>query len=95
MQSTRHLRRLAALSAQDPTTAVGYEFVLLPVRRQLGAIEIQNLTRRHVDELIVKLRAGSVQRPGGHTRKKWSARSCNYIVSALSQVQAQLVPKGG
>lgn len=77
-----------------PTTAAGYEYVLQPVRSELGAIEVQNLTRRHIDELIVRLRAGEVQRPDGRARKKWSARSCNYMVGSLSQVLAQLVAEG-
>ena len=51
-------------------------------------------TRRHIDDLIVKLRAGSLERPGGRARKAWSARSCNYMLGALSQVLAQLVAEG-
>ncbi|WP_235632051.1 Arm DNA-binding domain-containing protein [Mycolicibacterium rutilum] len=46
-----------------PTTAAGYEYVLQPVRSELGELAVQDLTRRHIDELLVKLRAGSVVRP--------------------------------
>ena len=77
-----------------PTTAAGYEYVLQPVRSELGDLAVQDLTRRHIDELIVKLRAGSLERPGGRPRKAWSARSCNYMLGALSQVLAQLVAEG-
>jgi integrase len=77
-----------------PTTAAGYEYVLQPVRSELGNLAVQDLTRRHIDELIVKLRAGSLERPGGRRRKAWSARSCNYMLGALSQVLAQLVAEG-
>ena len=77
-----------------PTTAAGYEYVLQPVRSELGDLAVQDLTRRHIDELIVKLRAGSLERPGGRPRKEWSARSCNYMLGALSQVLAQLVAEG-
>jgi integrase len=77
-----------------PTTAAGYEYVLQPVRSELGDFAVQDLTRRHIDELIVKLRAGSLERPGGRARKPWSARSCNYMLGALSQVLAQLVAEG-
>lgn len=77
-----------------PTTAAGYEYVLQPVRSELGDLAVQDLTRRHIDDLIVKLRAGSLERPGGRARKAWSARSCNYMLGALSQVLAQLVAEG-
>jgi integrase len=55
---------------------------------------VQDLTRRHIDDLIVKLRSGELVRPGGRARKAWSARSCNYMLGALSQVLAQLVAEG-
>jgi integrase len=77
-----------------PTTAAGYEYVLQPVHSELGALAVQDLSRRHIDELIVKLRSGELVRPGGRARKKWSARSCNYMLGALSQVLAQLVAEG-
>lgn len=77
-----------------PTTAAGYEYVLQPVRSELGALSVQNLTRRHIDDLIVKLRGGELVRPGGRARKAWSARSCNYMLGALSQVLGQLVAEG-
>jgi integrase len=77
-----------------PTTAAGYEYVLQPVRSELGELAVQDLTRRHIDDLIVKLRAGELMRPGGRGRKAWSARSCNYMLGALSQVLRQLVAEG-
>jgi hypothetical protein len=52
-----------------PTTAAGYEYVLQPVRSESGDLAVQDLTRRHIDELNVKLRAGSLERPGGRARK--------------------------
>jgi integrase len=64
------------------------------VRSELGDLSVQDLTRRHIDELIVKLRADSLEWPGGRPRKAWSARSCNYMLGALSQVLAQLVAEG-
>src|SRR5882757_907924 len=47
-----------------PTTAAGYEFVLQPVQSELGELPVQDLTRRHVDELISKVRSGELVRPG-------------------------------
>ncbi len=77
-----------------PTTAAGYEYVLQPVRGELGELAVQDLTRRHIDGLIMQLRDGTLARPGGRPRKAWSARSCNYMLGALSQVLGQLVAEG-
>ena len=64
------------------------------MRSELGEIPVQSLTRRHIDELLLKLRAGGLRRGDGKQRKQWSARSCNYMVGALSQVLDQLVAEG-
>lgn len=64
------------------------------MRSELGELAVQDLTRRHLDELIAKLRAGSLIRPTGKPRKAWSARSCNYMIGAISQVLGQLVAEG-
>jgi integrase len=77
-----------------PTSAAGYEYVLQPVRSELGDIPVQKLTRRHIDDLLVKLRNGDIERSNGRTRKAWSARSCNYMLTALRQVLDQLVAEG-
>jgi integrase len=77
-----------------PTTAAGYEYILQPARSDLGEMAVQDLARRHIDDLIVKLRSGELARLGGRAPKKWSARSCNYMLGALSQVLAQLVAEG-
>jgi hypothetical protein len=33
-----------------PTTAAGYEYILQPVRSELGALAAQDLTHRHIDD---------------------------------------------
>ncbi|MGH3556003.1 MAG: tyrosine-type recombinase/integrase [Mycobacterium sp.] len=77
-----------------PTSAKGYEWILIPVRAELGHIAVQNLTRRNVDELVRALRAGGTKGSSGRSRRPWSARSCNYMLGALSQVLDQLVRDG-
>jgi integrase len=73
----------------------GYAGVLAPVRSELGHFPVQKLTRRDVDKLIQRLRDGSVARAKGKgIRRKWGARSCNYMLVALSQVFKQLVKDG-
>jgi integrase len=69
--------------------------VLAPVRSELGHLPVQKLTHRDVDELIQRLPDGSVARAKGEgRRRKWGARSCNYMLVALSQVFKQLVKDG-
>jgi integrase len=73
----------------------GYAGVLAPVRSELGHLSVQKLTRRDIDGLIQRLRDGSVARAKGEgRRRKWGARSCNYMLVALSQVFKQLVKDG-
>ncbi len=77
-----------------PKTKSGYDGVLAPVRADLGHLPVQKLTRRHVDELVRRLRDGQVVRADGTKRRPWSARSCNYLLGTLSQVLGQLVQDG-
>ena len=74
-----------------PKSRSGYDGVLAPVRVELGHLPVQKLTRRHIDELVRRLRDGQVVRADGTKRRPWSARSCNYLLGTLSQVLGQLV----
>jgi integrase len=77
-----------------PKTKSGYDGVLAPVRAELGHLPVQKLTRRDVNELVTRLRDGQVARADSTKRRPWSARSCNYLLGALSQVLDQLVNDG-
>lgn len=77
-----------------PKSKSGYDGVLAPVRAELGHLPVQKLTRRHVDELVGRLRDGQVVRADGTKRRPWGARSCNYMLGTLSQVLGQLVHDG-
>jgi integrase len=85
---------LASRHKIKPTSAAGYEYVLQPIRSELGDIPIQKLTRHHIDDVILMLREGGLGRPNGRARRPWSARSCNYLLTALRQVLDQLVAEG-
>jgi integrase len=54
---------------------------------------VQKLTRRDVDELLRKLRAGGTK-GSKRTRRPWGARSCNLMLGIFSQVLDQLVRDG-
>jgi integrase len=66
-----------------------------PVQSELGALAIQDLTRRHIDDLIVKVRSDQLVRPGGKARKARSARSCNYSSAPYRRCLASLLPRAG
>ena len=59
-----------------PTTAAGYEYILQPVRSELGALAVQDLTRRHIDDLIVKLRGSRSSSLCAPVRRRRIAGSC-------------------
>lgn len=61
---------------------------------QLGYLPVQKLTRRHIGELVRRLRDGQVVRADGTKRRPWGARSCNHMLGTLSQVLGQPVHDG-
>ncbi|MGU3650605.1 site-specific integrase [Mycolicibacterium sp. A43C] len=79
------------------STLHGYEEKLSVVKAELGHIEVQKLTKRNVDDLVVALRAGGLKSPLDKTRKPWTPRSVNYMLGLLTAVleseqkQGQLV----
>jgi len=91
---SRPARTGSVLATKSGRRRAGYEYVLQPVCSEWGELAVQDLTRRHLDELIGKLRLGGLMRPNGKPRKAWSARSCNYMIGAISQVLGQLVAEG-
>ncbi|UQE74706.1 site-specific integrase [Gordonia sp. PP30] len=80
------------------STRRGYISALQPVRDQLGEIAVQKLTKRDLDDLVVQLRAGQVERAldDGTTkaRKKYAARTINKMIGTLSQVLASEQAQG-
>ncbi|MFI5782782.1 hypothetical protein [Nocardia sp. NPDC051570] len=51
------------------------------VKDELGNVELQLLTKRHVDGLVGRPRGGTVAK-----RRRWSARSVNYMLSLMMAV---------
>lgn len=77
-----------------PSTAHGYKVVLAPVRAELGELAVQKLTRRDLDKLIVKLRAGGLAGEQRETRKPWKARTVNYMLTVLAAALESEVKQG-
>ncbi|MCF8606793.1 site-specific integrase [Gordonia sp. HY442] len=72
---------LASKHKLKPSTLRGHKTKLQAVRDVLGEVEVQALTKRHVDDLVTALSAGKVD-----GRAKWSPRSINYMLGLLSNV---------
>ena len=69
-----------------PSTLHGHREKLSPVIAELGHLEVQNLTKRQIDDLVNALRAGGLRSPTQKVRKAWSPRSVNYTLSLLTAV---------
>ena len=76
------------------STVNGYEEKLTVVRAELGAVEVQKLTKRHLDDLVTALRAGGLSSPTGKTRKPWSPRSINYLLGQLESILESEMKQG-
>ena len=62
---------LASLLGLRATTIAGYEYDLAPLRETHGALSVQRLTRRHIDDLVTDLSVGGTKTAKGHVRKPW------------------------
>ena len=79
---------LASLHGLRATTIASYGYDLAPLRETHGALPVQRLTRRHVDDLVADLRVGGTKTAKGHNRKPWAPRSLNRTIDTTSMVLA-------
>ena len=77
---------LAAKHGLKPSTLHGHRVNLAAAIHELGDIEVQKLTKRHIDDLVTALRSGGLPSPTGKQRKAWSPRSVNYMLGLLTAV---------
>jgi len=61
---------------------------------ELGDVEVQKLTKRHIDDLVTALRAGGLPSPTGKSRKAWWPRSVNYMLGLLTAVLRDQMRQG-
>jgi integrase len=64
---------------------------LAPALAELGEVEVQKLSKRHVDDLVTALRAGGLASPTG---KSWSPRSVNYMLGLLTAILRDQMRQG-
>ena len=75
---------LAAKHGLKPSTLHGHRVNLAAAIDELGDVEVQKLTKRHIDDLVTALRSGGLPSPTGKERKAWSPRSVNYMLGLLT-----------
>lgn len=80
---------LASKHSLKPSTLRGHRVSLGPLRDELGSIEVQKLSKAHLDTLIGRLRRGEIDGRG-----KWSPRSCNYLLYLTTAVLDDQVAQG-
>jgi integrase len=85
---------LAAKHGLKPSTLHGHRVNLAAALAELGDIEVQKLTKRHVDDLVTALRAGGLPSPTGKRRKPWSPLSVNYMLGLLTAVLRDQMRQG-
>jgi len=85
---------LAAKHGLKPSTLHGHRVNLAAALAELGGVEVQNLTKRHIDDLVTALRAGGLASPTGKSRKAWSPRSANYMLGLLAAVLRDQMRQG-
>jgi len=85
---------LAAKHGLKPSTLHGHRVNLAAALAQLGDVEVQKLTKRHIDDLVTALRAGGLPSPTGKSRKAWSPRSVNYMLGLLTAVLRDQMRQG-
>lgn len=77
-----------------PATLANYADVLKPVIAAYGQMQVQQLTKSHVDDLMNRLTAGGLVKSNGRPRKPWSPRSVNLMVTVLQMVLEDALRQG-
>ena len=81
---------LASKHSLKGSTLAGHRSKLAAVRDELGHVEVQKLSKAHLDDLIGRLRRGEVE----GRKKKWTPRSCNYLLYLATAVLDDQVAQG-
>jgi integrase len=80
---------LASKHNLKASTLLGHKSKLSAITDELGDIEIQRLSKAHLDDLVKRLRAGEVE-----GRTTWSPRSVNYMLSIFTSALESELKQG-
>jgi len=75
------------------STRAGYEHALEPVLAAYGAMPVQRLTKRHIDDLVTALAEG-MPLPDGRRRRPWTGRTVSLLLFVLGKVLDDLMRQG-
>ena len=81
---------LASKHSLKESTLAGHRSKLAALRDELGHIEVQKLSKADLDTLVGRLRRGEVE----GRKKKWTPRSCNYLLYLATAVLDDQVKQG-
>lgn len=70
------------------------EYDLGPLRQRFGDLQVQRLTKAHIDTLVAELVAGGTKTTKGRTRRQWSSQSVNNVIGTIEQVLADAKAQG-
>lgn len=76
------------------TTATNYLNALQPVRDRYGAEVVQKLSKRHLDDLVTELLAGTAKKANGRTRRPWKPETVNATLDRFETVLESLIAEG-
>jgi integrase len=85
---------LAGRRGIKPTTLAGYRNWLKPVIKTYGALPVQKLTKRNLDELIPLLVGGGLERGDGRPSRPWKPRSVNAMLGVLVDILDDAMKQG-
>lgn len=80
---------LASKHNLKASTLLGHKSKLSAVTDELGEVEVQKLSKAHLDDLVTRLRAGEVE-----NRSAWSPRSVNYMLSIFTSALESELKQG-
>jgi integrase len=80
---------LASKHSLKASTLLGHRSKLAALRDELGHLEVQRLSKADLDTLVGRLRRGEVE-----GRKKWTPRSCNYLLHLVTAALDDQVKQG-
>jgi integrase len=80
---------LASKHSLKASTLAGHRSKLAALRDELGHLEVQKLSKADLDTLVGRLRRGEVE-----GRKKWTPRSCNYLLYLTTAVLDDQMKQG-
>ncbi len=76
------------------TTATNYRNALQPMRDRYGDEAVQKLSKRHLDDLVTDLLAGTAKKANGRNRRAWKAETVNATLDRFETVLESLIAEG-